>query len=141
MLLPVPTLPAVQWQCLLARSLAAYAAEGEAFASALQAHFNTSKNSHFFPCHHFRSGQGAAACQDCVWAVASNCSWGSCCAPLACLGSSASCRNSCPSASQPAVKPHSPTCYSLPFEKSRNQSFKTIKVLLSHCLALALKRS
>lgn len=30
--------------------------------------------------------------------------------------------------------PHSPTCYSLPFEKLRNQSFKVLRLLLSHRL-------
>lgn len=64
---------------------------GEAFASALQACFYTSK--HFSPCHHFKSGKGAAACQDCARAVTSDCSSNQApgvAAPLTCPGSSAS---------------------------------------------------
>lgn len=42
----------------------------EVFSSALQACFYTSKQ--LFPCHHFKSGKGAAACQHCALAMNSS---------------------------------------------------------------------
>ena len=101
---------------------------GKAFASVLRLVLVLEKHSYFSPGYHFKSGKGAAACQDRALAVASNCSCSQAPGVAAGLlspaqGADPPRRASCPSASQPAVQPHSPTCYSLPFEKPRNQSF------------------
>lgn len=99
---------------------------GEGFTSALQACFHTSK--HFSPCYHFKSGKGAAACQDCAWAVTSDRSCNQAPGATAALlspawGAQPPRRASHPNACQPAVQPHGPSCYSVPFERLRNQSF------------------